>query len=504
MSAPPPSSREIGVPQLSTVALSNAADALVFEFHRQRNANACRACCVTIIKLIDNVLRHNDSNRDGDMYSKVRSINLSNKVIQQSIVSYTGGLKFLLALGFTRMMQTTIGDPNVLTLLPENEDVPHFIKGRQLLQSICIYELHCQINEVPQPPPVVANSSDPALSSARNASTPSNRSQEFPGGFNPYQGQRVDIGVPQGQNRYPSDYKSPTEMELQRLAAAQAKLEQQVQVSLTAHREWTLGTGTAASPAAATVSSDPPRMGDGALLAARAQTLQAERQARETAGFTTKAMREVEQMKRARVYSHVQLCIHVPVVVPENGNTTTLLQFSGKFLPRETIGHVMDALIQDCFLSSITRKDFELYITPPKRILSNFDQTLHQEGLVPAAKVFCRWTTFKTIPLTSESLQSQWINEWNSSASVNSNPNLAFPTSVPVITAASTVRATEATNDATDDSKKKKAPMSKEEELLQRMMGRTSRNLPKKKNDADGPPSKNEKSGTNKHKWFHS
>jgi PUB domain len=499
MSAQPPSGSETGVSQRSTAVLSNAADALVLEFHRQRDGNACRACCVTILKLIDNVLRHNDSNRDGEMYSKVRRINLSNKVIQQSILSYKGGWEFLSALGFTRTMQTTIGDPNALILLTENEDVSHFIKGRQLLQSICIYELHLSINELPPPPSVIATSLE---SVPRNTSTTSGL--EFPGGFNPYQGQRVDIGVPKGQHRYPSDYQSPTEMELQRLASAQAKLEQQVQVPLSANREWALVTGNVSSSNAATVSSssEPPRTSDGALLAARAQKLHAERQARDTAGFTTKAMREVEQMKRARVYSHVQLCVHVPVV-HRGETTTTILQFSGKFLPRETIGQVMDALLHDCFRSSsITRKDFELYITPPKRVLSNYEQTLLQEGLVPAAKVFCRWTTFQSVPSTSESIQSQWVNELNSAASVHSNANLAFPTSVPVLSATPQTNATDDMNDATDDAKKKKPPLSKEEALLQRMMGGTSRNPPKKKKDDDGPPANSETSGSNKPKWF--
>ena len=498
-----PSNNEIGV--LSVVALSNAADALVQEHHRQRNVGtACKACCVTILKLIDNVLRHNNAS-NGEIYTKVRHVNLSNKVIQQSILSYKGGLEFLFALGFTRKIQTTIGDPNLLILLTENEDITHLSKGRQLLRTICIYELHCTISELPTPPPVVAALSEPEPSSTqRNSMSVSNRNQELPGGFNPYQGQRVDIGVPQGQNRYaPSDYQSPTEMELERLASVHAKLEQQVQVSMT-NREWTLWMGSAVSSSSVTASSseadrNPP--GDGALLAARAQKLHVERQARETAGFKTKAMREVEKMKRARVYSHVQLCIHVPVQIGQN--STSVVQFSAKFLPRETIGDVVDALIQDCFLSSVTRADFELYITPPKRVLSNYSQTLLQEGLVPAAKVFCRWRELDSSPSASEVFQSQWVDELNSLESGNLNPSLAFPTSVPVISANSTNKAAEATNDPSDDLKSKKKPsISKEDALLQRMMGRKGKNPPKEKKNVDDAPSKNGNNGANVPKWF--
>jgi hypothetical protein len=531
---------------LSIAALSNAADALVHEYHRQLNnrssippctqaTHTCRACCVTIIKLLDNILRHHTIDDDATgsnhaMFTKVRRLNLSNTIVQQTIVSYPGGIEFVYACGFTPVVvrRTTIGDddPNHTLLLEEpNENIAHLIKARQLLQTICVYELRCPINELPLPPPIVSTQLStvqmtPPTQSSNQAITTSAVTSAFPGGFNPYQGHRVDVGVPKGQVRNPpSNYQSPTEMELQRLATAQAKLEQQIQVpQLVTNREWTVHRMGASAPPPPPSSSStttvvvdtgtqPPGRGDGALLAARAQKMHMERQQRENSGFTTKAMRDVEQLKRTRVYTHVQLCIHV-TIPNQNTTTSTVVQFSGKFLPRETIGQVMDALLRDCLLSSVvTRQDFELYITPPKRILSNWHHTLTQEGLVPAAKLFCRWTTPTTIKnwtSLADCIQPQWLNSMTPSANtVTATPNIAFPTSIPVVSAvAATVDSSSTTmNDDKDD--KKKPAISKEDALLRRMMGGSSKcaNSNKTKTVSDTKPTTGN-SKNNPPKWF--
>ena len=113
---------------------------------------------------------------------------------------------------------------------------------------------------------------------------------------------------------------------------------------------------------------------------------------------------DLEKMKKAKVYSHVQLRICFP-----DGSYLT-----AKFLPRETIQMVKD-VIQTCF--SIPNLDFDLYVAPPRRMLQ-LKNTLSTEGLVPAAKVHVSWkvtgsplpnTTFLQPHLFQEQYQQQTV-----------------------------------------------------------------------------------------------
>ena len=85
-------------------------------------------------------------------------------------------------------------------------------------------------------------------------------------------------------------------------------------------------------------------------------------------------------MKKAKVYSHAQLRINFP-----DGS-----YLSCKFHPSETIA-VLKQVVQSAFLDELRpRLLFDIYVAPPRRIL-NDEETLTEEGLVPAAKVHVSW-----------------------------------------------------------------------------------------------------------------
>ena len=375
---------------------------------------ASQICIVTLIKVIDNVIQKpNDP--------KVRSIRLANPVVSEKIVS-RGGVDYLLACGFVRrstpapLLSKSNQDEECLVM--ENESTSLLEKARRFLMTTAIHELHMNADDLPKykPPPPVS------VSSAGSAA---------PVRFNPYQGHRHNTT---GQPQPPESYVSPTETKLLQLKAKQSRLEAQLQgnalqdralVALRPHQQ----------ASSSDVSTENPPTSDGSLLAQRMQRLEKERVLREEGGFTTKAMRELEKLKQAKVYSHAKLRIQFP-----DGSA-----LEAKFLPKETLD-VVKNLIGECLLLPL---DFELYVAPPRRKL-DFVKTLQEEGLVPAAKCFVSWK--------GASPPSNFLKEelFHSTAP-------AYPTAKPLV---QETKKEEAKEDA--PTKKKQ---SREEAMLQRMMG---------------------------------
>jgi hypothetical protein len=380
-----------------------------------------QACIVTLIKVIDNVIQKpNDP--------KVRSIRLSNPVVAEKIVSF-GGVDYLVACGFVR--QTTppplLAKTNVSEdcLVLETESTALLDKARRLLMTTAIHELHMKTDDLPKykPPPArLSNTSAAAVAPAAQAAS-----------FNPYQGHRHNsTGQPQPQE----SYISPTETKLRQLKAKQDRLEAQLQGSGLQDREL-----VAFHPPqqATVVSSDAPPTSDGGLLAQRMQRLEQERLQREEGGFTTKAMRDLQKLKRTKVYSHAKVRIQF-----SDGSA-----LEAKFLPKETLD-VVKNLIDECLLVPL---EFDLYVAPPRRQL-DFAKSLQEEGLVPAAKVFCSWKG-ATPPATF--LKQELFHSVAS----------AYPTAKPLVQ--------ESKKQVDEDTKQvggpaKKNP-SREEAMLQRMMG---------------------------------
>jgi len=440
-----------------------------------------QTCVVTLIKIIDNVIQKPNN-------PKVRSIRLANPAVAEKIVARGGGtstaacvegalwihavlnmprsnltcflhsiVDYLLACGFVK--QTTTPEllsksdgEECLVLTEQEESTSHLVKARRLLMQTAIQDLGMQSDDLPRykPPPAAVS-----VSSSTATTT----------GFNPYQPHRYNAT---GQPQQPAAYESTTETRLRQLQSRQERLEAQLQGEALTDRE--LVALRPNQQAAALVSvSNPTASGpsDGALLAQRMQRLEQERKEREEGGFTTKAMRDLQNIKKAKVYSHAKLRVQFP-----DGSA-----IEAKFLPKETVESVK-AVVNECFTVS-SSLEFDLYVAPPRRKL-DVTQTLQQEGLVPAAKCFVSWK--------GGGPKNEFIKEelFQSEAAAPS-----FPTAKPVVQEAKKKEDSGNNNNKSEGGTAKKP--SREDDLLRRMMG-GSKGGGKAKKDSD--------SKTGKPKWF--
>lgn len=347
-------------------------------------------------------------------------------------------------------------------LLEANESTTLLIKARRLLMQTAIQELRVSADDLPKykpPPPAVAVAGSSSSSSSQQATST----------FNPYQRHRYNAT---GQPQQPDSYESTTETRLKQLQKKQEKLEAQFSSiddrELVAFRPNQQAPPLSASTTT-TTSSSTNGPSDGTLLAQRMKRLEQERKEREEGGFTTKAMRELQKMQNTKVYSHCKLRIQFP-----DGSA-----LEGKFLPRETV-EIVKQTVSECF--TVNGLDFDLYVAPPRRQL-DISQTLQQEGLVPAAKVFVSW---KSSPSNDVFLKQELFSSDTSAAP-------AFPTAKPVVQQ----QAAKKKDDSGDDKKKAatSTKSSREDDLLRRMMGGSKGGSSKAKRASDG------KSG-GKPKWF--
>ncbi|CAG8747765.1 18927_t:CDS:10, partial [Dentiscutata erythropus] len=106
------------------------------------------------------------------------------------------------------------------------------------------------------------------------------------------------------------------------------------------------------------------------------QTLKHQRD--ENAGFKTNAMRAQEEKERERKYPKTLIRVKFP----------DSFQLQIAFLSKE---HVADLykFVKDALRTP--NREFELYVSPPKRTLSDKNLTLYQAGLAPASVVYCIW-----------------------------------------------------------------------------------------------------------------
>jgi hypothetical protein len=444
-------------------------EALLQIFQSSFDADS-KACLVTLMKVLDNVLH-----KPGD--DRVRSIRLNNAAFQRKVGSRPGGIEFLLACGFARQApaptllsktDAAAAGEDTLYLSREREKTTRLVTARRLLVRRAVEDLHVNVEELPpfREPPRVATLASTA--STAPASTASSASMATPTGtfsptFNPYVGQRYDAkSAAVGTNLGPaSDYISPTDQQLRTLQRQQAKLEQDAARKLR-DREWkawapgeTIQLVVDASAAASstvmsavdTVSavSTAPKS-DAALLAQRAQRLEASRREREQGGFTTAAMRQVAKLKNKKVYSHVQITIQF----------ADQSKLTGKFLPKEKICHVVESLQSECLLEAT--RELDLYVAPPRRLLPH-EASLEEEGLVPAAKIFASWRVGSAPPPGQAFLQAHLFGKSHATA---------FP-SGKAIAKSATLADNKAT--ATGAPKAKKKKESREDAMLRRMLG---------------------------------
>jgi hypothetical protein len=455
-----------------------------------------KVCIVTIMKLLDNLL-HQPGN------PKVRTIRLGNKAFSNRVGSRVGAIDFLQACGFQYENEQELE----LVLLPEEEHTKHLINARRLLMTRAITDLGMSSDALPpyRPPPTLTSST----SSTTNATTGrSNADTATPAAaFNPYQGHRHDAkSAAVGANLGPdSNYVSATESQLQSLQRQQATLEAKLQQPLQ-DRAWIATLPVSALPATAAVSTvtastsslpQQPQGGnsttkapsDGALLAQRAKRQHEERMQRENGGMTTKAMRDLEKIKKQKVYTHCSLTIQF-----SDG-----CKLTGKFLPKETIATVI-AAVNKCLLGQQSR-NFDLYVTPPRRLLPP-KSTLTQEGLVPAAKIFVSWKDGSSPDKNSAVGSYLEPRLFGGEAATSTS---SFPSAQPIVGSDRASSSNSNSQDGEGGGKTEKKT-SREEDLLKRMMGGKSGGLgggsaakkPASKDPKDAKPP----GAGGKPKWF--
>lgn len=395
-----------------------------------------RDCVLTLIKIIDNII-----SKPGD--ERVRSIRINNPNIKKKVTSKTGAIEFLIACGFT--CQGLSNDEKVV-LLPHDESIETLISARELARNKCLKELSMTAKEFPP------------LPSPPTTGLQQQQRQQQPS-FDPYKPfnyntQAAMHGVnatslpSQALSSSDTTYISPTQKSLDFLTAKAKHYEKSLDAKpfdreLTAHSPATSTEATSHQEVREMQSSG--GKGDGALLALRMKKMEEERKQRENAGFTTKAMRDLEKLKKQKLYKHSQLRIFFP-----DGYSLCC-----NFKPNETIAIVKEVITSTFVTSETILTDFDLYITPPRTVLKNLNNTLLQEQLVPAARVFVSWK--KDVNL-KDYIQSQYFKSSAAIFSVPDGKNLV--------------------NDATGNNKKKRnagsgkdSSSTKEELLLRKMLG---------------------------------
>ena len=453
---------QVDEPTLSVAALDQAAETIL-----KHNFDAdSKVCVVTLMKVLDNVIQKPYDTR-------VRRIKLSNAAVHKKILSRKGGVDFLLACGFRQdtLPLPPLSKPNqmpesvlVLTDIPAAEEdntanttgddeasvrrkeayTTHIITARRLLLTRATKDLKMKADELPayKPPP-------PPISVVGSASHAGAKMTDA-NSFDPYQTHRYDgMSAATGAQMTPGqNYVSTTEKQLQTLQNKQAQLEQKMQQPLP-DRAWVATMPNASGMPTAVIASHQEDnnhndKGTGSLIAAQFQKQQEQRRQREEGGFTTKTMRELEKLKKQKVYAHTQLALQF--------SDGTVLQ--GKFLPKEKVRVVLKEL-KECFVEAPAT--LELYITPPRKTLAP-TSSLQEEGLVPAAKVFVKTPLPSRRPFLKPELFA------------TTTPTAAFPAAQSIVASKDKTAKSSDTNSTAKPAAKPSAE-DKEAALLQRMMG---------------------------------
>ena len=286
----------------------------------QSNFDATTKDCLnTLLKIIDNILsRPNEP--------KVRSIRCANAAFEKKVGRCKGGFEFLYSIGFTPtypaiglggggMHQSTAGrQPEMLELTPEKESRETLLRGRKVLIDSAVRDLGMDENDLPSMPKVqeslpasTLTAPPPAASMASSDSRPNNNSRGPTSQFNVYKThshniQSAAMGAP---DPYAEAGMSTTERQLQNLQSKKDRLEREMQ-DIESDRglvAYVAGSGPVPMEATSTTaaSGGSGTKSDSSLVAARMKRMEEERKKREEGGFTTKAMRDLEKMKKAKV-----------------------------------------------------------------------------------------------------------------------------------------------------------------------------------------------------------
>ncbi|KAF9119931.1 Plant UBX domain-containing protein 1, partial [Mortierella sp. GBA39] len=108
----------------------------------------------------------------------------------------------------------------------------------------------------------------------------------------------------------------------------------------------------------------------------------ARREEEENRGFKTAATRAEEEKARERRYPKTIIRIRFP----------DRIQLQATFRSQETVGDLRNWVSKACVGQG---EKFDLYTTPPKKVLADNKQTLYQAGLAPQSIVYFTWVDSK-------------------------------------------------------------------------------------------------------------
>ena len=465
----------------------------------QSNFDAATKDCLSILlKIIDNLLsRPNDA--------KVRSIRCANAAFEKKVGGCSGGYVFLYSIGFLprypailgggMVQQTGNAQPEVLELTAENESREKLLRGRQVLIHSAVKDLGMKEGDLPPIPktPESVPASTLQAPPAAAAAARSNSRGPTATSFNVYKThshnmQSSALGAPDPYNDAANSM-STTERKLQQLQSKKSQLEKEMQSiesnrGLVAYRAGS-GPSVEATAIAASAGGSGGGKGDSSLVAARMKRMEEERKKREEGGFTTKAMRDLERMKKAKVYSHAQIRV----------NFSDGTHLHAKFLPREKVSAIR-SVIQSAFQPSLAQSlDFDLYVAPPRRLL-NDDKSLEEEELVPAAKIHVSWRAGAS-PVGGSAGCYLRDELFNGAASY-------FPDAKPIVK--DQKAPANSKGKANDTGNGGAGTQSKEELLMQRMLGKNAGGLFGRKGGSNDSKSTDQDGGggkpAGKPKWF--
>ena len=337
---------------------------------------------------------------------KRRTMRLNNEILQWRLGRLAGGLDILAAIGF-------VGQDDGISITLVH---PHTVNHSDIVQCYNELNRHAQDlgiprNEVPQMISIMdldrVFSSTSSISSSSSSSTMSSSSFSFPGSksnhnpsppvstFNPFQ---VSINRVEPQPR--GSAISETEQQVE-------KLKQKRNMILKAHgsakpltdsernvhiiepgtpfnRRRPQTTTTSNSKRSSSHLSEQQLIG----LVAKQRMAKAKQKER----MTTKAMRDLEAMKKEKLYAETLLRLQFP----------SRLIVEGIFRPQETIETVCNVLKRIVLSEACQNSTFYLFTSPPKTILDS-KKTLAQVGCCPAALIYIGWSN-GTAPVSKDQL----------------------------------------------------------------------------------------------------
>lgn len=444
-------------PPTTADAMNNMLPEQAWSKVLQSNFDATTKDCLnTLLKIIDNLLsRPNEP--------KVRSLRCANAAFEKKVGRCSGGFDFLYSIGFVPKYAAILGGttapPEMLELTPENESRETLLRGRKALTHSAVRDMGMGEDDLPPLPKSPASLPPSTLVAPPSVTAAASRSisQGPTSEFNVYKThshniQSAAIGAPDPYNDAASSM-STTERRLQQLQSKKDKLEREMQSIETDRRlvAYLAGSGPRAMEATPVTAPGGAGKTDSSLLAARMKRMEEERKKREEGGFSTKAMRDLERMKKAKVYSHAQIRV----------NFSDGTHLHAKFLPREKISAIR-SVIQSAFQPSLAQfLDFDLYVAPPRRLLDDMN-TLEEEELVPAAKIHVSWRAGAS-PAGGAAgcyIRDEVFAGGNDVAS-------AFPDAKPIVNQKAPANSKDNKNNGNGGS----AP-SKEDLLMQRMLGK--------------------------------